>query len=152
MHSPVAEFAKNSASCDCLTKSINVGHHAFPASEFWRIPLHPATGLDMKPSICESFGPLLRHSALSVISHDGFAMLKLRRRSVRLANSIGAAALALALFATGCTQSQRQTIMGEGFNDEFAKSGDKLRNSGNGGEYDGLSTKSRQIENDLGVR
>jgi hypothetical protein len=81
-----------------------------------------------------------------------FTMLKLRRRSHCLASSIRASALALALFATGCTQSQRQTIMGEGFNDEFAKSGDKLRTSSNGGEYDGLSTKSRQIENDLGVR
>jgi hypothetical protein len=79
-------------------------------------------------------------------------MFKLRRRSVSFLNSIGAGALALTLLANGCTQSQRQTIMGEGFNDEFAKSGEKLRHSSNGGEYDGLSTKSRQIENDLGVR
>ncbi len=75
-----------------------------------------------------------------------------RRSSIGLASRLWAFACALALVLTGCTESQRQTIMGEGFNDEFAKNGEKLRNTSEGGDYDGLSTKSRQIENDLGVR
>jgi hypothetical protein len=79
-------------------------------------------------------------------------MLILRRRSVGLSGLLSTGALVLTLVIAGCTQSQRQTLMGEGFNDDFAKNGQKLRNSSEGGEYDGLSTKSRQIENDLGVR
>jgi hypothetical protein len=79
-------------------------------------------------------------------------MLIFPRKSVGLANCLCAVVVLLALFLGGCTESQRQTLMGEGFSDEFSKSGEKLRNSNGGGEYDGLSTKSRQIENDLGVR
>jgi hypothetical protein len=54
--------------------------------------------------------------------------------------------------AVGCTESQRATIMGPGFNDEFSKTGDDLRPDENGGEHlDGLSTKSQQIERHLRV-
>jgi hypothetical protein len=79
-------------------------------------------------------------------------MLNSRRRSVGLADLLWAGTFAIALSMSGCTESQRQTLMGEGFNDDFAKNGQKLRNTSEGGEYDGLSTKSRQIENDLGVK
>lgn len=57
-----------------------------------------------------------------------------------------------ALFASGCTQAQRETIMGDGFHDEFSKTGQSLRPNEGGGEHlDGLSTKSQQIERDLRV-
>jgi hypothetical protein len=79
-------------------------------------------------------------------------MLNYGWKSAGLANCLRACTVVLGLLLGGCTESQRQTLMGEGFNDEFAKSGEKMRNFSNGGEYDGLSTKSRQIENDLGVR
>jgi hypothetical protein len=58
----------------------------------------------------------------------------------------------LAVFASGCTQAQRATIMGDGFHDEFSKTGQSLRPNEGGGEHlDGLSTKSQQIERDLRV-
>lgn len=61
------------------------------------------------------------------------------------------ASLFLGLSA-GCTESQRATLMGPGFNDEFSKTGDNLRPTDNGGEhFDGLSTKSQQIERHLRV-
>ncbi|HKD37764.1 MAG TPA: hypothetical protein VKB78_13225 [Pirellulales bacterium] len=58
----------------------------------------------------------------------------------------------LSFLAAGCTQSQRATLMGEGFNDEFSKTGQSLRpQSGSSEHLDGLSTKSQQIERDLRV-
>jgi hypothetical protein len=57
-----------------------------------------------------------------------------------------------ALLSSGCTQAQRATIMGDGFHDEFSKTGQSLRPNEGGGEHlDGLSTKSQQIERDLRV-
>jgi hypothetical protein len=59
---------------------------------------------------------------------------------------------AVSLFAPGCTQAQRATIMGDGFHDEFSKTGQSLRpNEGASEHLDGLSTKSQQIERDLRV-
>jgi hypothetical protein len=56
----------------------------------------------------------------------------------------------LVLLAAGCTQAQRSTIMGDGFHDEFSKTGQSLRPDGGAGEHlDGLSAKSQQIERDL---
>ncbi len=44
-------------------------------------------------------------------------------------------------------------MMGEGFHDEFAGSGKTMRGkNANGGDLDGLSTKSQDIERDLGVK
>jgi hypothetical protein len=58
----------------------------------------------------------------------------------------------LILLAAGCTQAQRATIMGDGFHDEFSKTGQSLRSDGGSAEHlDGLSTKSQQIERDLRV-
>jgi hypothetical protein len=58
----------------------------------------------------------------------------------------------LILLAAGCTQAQRATIMGDGFHDEFSKTGQNLRSDGGSAEHlDGLSTKSQQIERDLRV-
>ncbi|HEV2969365.1 MAG TPA: hypothetical protein VGY55_05185 [Pirellulales bacterium] len=57
----------------------------------------------------------------------------------------------MGLLIGGCTESQRATIMGEGFNDEFAKNNQNLRPSHGDGNYDGVSTKSQEIEHDLGV-
>ena len=57
---------------------------------------------------------------------------------------------AAAMSFTGCSwQKFHDQIMGPGFNDEFSKSGDKLRPDGEGVQHDGLSTKSQQIEDDL---
>ncbi len=62
------------------------------------------------------------------------------------------AAAALLGVLPGCTESQRATLMGPGFNDEFSKTGNNLRPAENGGEQlDGLSTKSQQIERHLRV-
>lgn len=42
--------------------------------------------------------------------------------------------------------------MGDGFHDEFSKTGQSLRPNEGGGEHlDGLSTKSQQIERDLRI-
>ena len=44
--------------------------------------------------------------------------------------------------------------MGEGFHDDFSKTGQNLRpddDGGHSGHYDGVSTKSQQIEQDLKV-
>ncbi len=67
-------------------------------------------------------------------------------------NALGAALCCAVLWAPGCSQSMWRQMMGEGFNDDMAKSGQKLRSGEKeGGDYDGLSTKSRQVERDLGV-
>lgn len=72
---------------------------------------------------------------------------------IRLSQTLLSTSLAsFVLFAAGCTPSQRATIMGEGFNDEFSKTGQSLRPDGGSNEHlDGLSTKSQQIERDLRV-
>jgi hypothetical protein len=77
-------------------------------------------------------------------------MLNLR---ISLTKTLVATGLsALGLLAAGCTQSQRATLMGEGFNDEFSKTGQSLRPDGGSSQHlDGLSTKSQQIERDLRV-
>jgi hypothetical protein len=58
---------------------------------------------------------------------------------------------AFGLLVCGCTESQRATIMGTGFNDDFSKGNQNLRPKDGDGNYDGVSTKSQQIEHDLGV-
>jgi hypothetical protein len=72
---------------------------------------------------------------------------------IRLSKTLLPTSLAACMFFTaGCTPSQRATIMGEGFNDEFSKTGHSLRADGGNSEHlDGLSTKSQQIERDLRV-
>ncbi|HEV3417406.1 MAG TPA: hypothetical protein VG056_11345, partial [Pirellulales bacterium] len=74
--------------------------------------------------------------------------IRVNLRSSAVALSIGLCFLGLV--ASGCTESQRGTIMGNGFNDEFSKGNQNLRPKGDG-NYDGVSTKSQQIEHDLGV-
>ena len=71
---------------------------------------------------------------------------------IRLSKTLFSTSLVCVLFAAGCTPSQRATIMGEGFNDEFSKTGQSLRPDGGSNEHlDGVSTKSQQIERDLRV-
>lgn len=72
---------------------------------------------------------------------------------ISLSKTLFSTSLAVSVFfAAGCTPSQRATIMGEGFNDEFSKTGQSLRPDGGSSEHlDGVSTKSQQIERDLRV-
>ncbi len=74
-------------------------------------------------------------------------MSQLLRKSRWCVAAVCGAVLSLA----GCNMQQlHDQIMGPGFNDEFSKSGDKLRpDNGDGVQHDGLSTKSQQVEDDL---
>ena len=55
------------------------------------------------------------------------------------------------MFCTGC-QDTMQQVRGDGFKDEFSGWGEKQRPAGEQGEMSGFSTKSQQIERNLGVR
>jgi hypothetical protein len=57
------------------------------------------------------------------------------------------------LWCAGCTAPKKPVnLMGDNFNDEFAHWGEDHRPKGGDGDLDGLSTKSQQIERNLGVR
>jgi hypothetical protein len=66
---------------------------------------------------------------------------------------LAASVCAVALSCSGCVWSWQKfhdQIMGPGFDDEFSKSGQKLRSDkGEPVEHDGLSKKAQQIEDDL---
>jgi hypothetical protein len=52
----------------------------------------------------------------------------------------------------GCT-SPPQKLMGDGFHDEMSGWGEKNRPADDAsGDFSGVSTKSQQVERDLGVR
>ena len=59
--------------------------------------------------------------------------------------------LSCLLFGSGC-QDTMQQVRGDGFKDEFSDWGEKQRPAGEQGELSGFSTKSQQIERNLGVR
>jgi hypothetical protein len=74
-----------------------------------------------------------------------------RRSKIRGLGWLSIGLCAVGLLVSGCTESQRGTIMGTGFNDDFSKGNQTLRPKDGDGNYDGVSTKSQQIEHDLGV-
>ncbi len=58
----------------------------------------------------------------------------------------------LPTFLAGCT-SPPQKLMGDGFHDEMSGWGEKNRPADDtSGDFSGVSTKSQQVERDLGVR
>ncbi|HZZ71054.1 MAG TPA: hypothetical protein VFE24_02310 [Pirellulales bacterium] len=64
---------------------------------------------------------------------------------------LAAGGLLVCLCLSGCRDTLDQ-IKGEGFHDEFSDWGEKQRPAGDQGELSGVSTKSQQIERNLGVR
>ena len=70
---------------------------------------------------------------------------------------LGVVVCAAGLCGLGCTAAQKATLMGDGFHDEPAPWSDKKRSAdsgdsdggSSGGNLDGVSTKSQQIERDL---
>jgi hypothetical protein len=59
---------------------------------------------------------------------------------------------AFVVLVAGCT-SPPPKLMGDGFHDEYSEWGEKNRPADtSSGDFDGVSTKSQQVERNLGVR
>jgi hypothetical protein len=68
-----------------------------------------------------------------------------------LRTTLHAALLALALFVSGC-QWNKQTLLGEGFNDELTGASKQMRRGKSDGTALGASQKALDIEENLGYR